>query len=565
MSRESGLLVRGGHVLAGTGAAAFRADVRVSGGVIAEVGADLRPDGEAVLDASGCVVSPGFIDAHTHFDPSMWWDPALDPMAAHGVTTVVTGNCSLSLAPLRADQRSAFSDVFAYIEDIPVEAFEHAVPWTWEDWPSYREALGHLRLGLNVAPLVGHSALRLFALGEDAHGPAGPGQRDRLASLLDAALAAGAFGLSVSFGDTDRHGRPVPSLAADDAELRDLVAVLGRHGRLLEFVPFFNDYGHERFVGDIERVGALVAGTGVTATYAPLFDMAAEPAIVPALLDQAARLQRGGARVIPQVSPRPLELMVSFGNTMLFAGAQAWAEAANGDLTTLADLLRDEDWRRRARADWDAGGYTEGIGGALTITAAPPGEERLVGTTVGDLGPSRGLHCSDALADLVLACDLRPGLSVTVGNREPGTMAEMLRHPTTVVGASDAGAHLQMQCGAGDATLLLTEHVRRRGDLSLEEAVHALTGEVADLLGLADRGRIAPGLAADLVVFDLDELAYQRPVPVADVPPGGTVRLTRPPGGFRATVVAGELVHAAGAATDARPGRVLDAGASGSR
>jgi len=559
VSREPGLLVRGGNVLDGTGSPARRADVRVHAGAIVEVGPDLVPDGEAVLDATGCSVAPGFVDLHTHFDPSMWWDPTLDPMAAHGVTTVVTGNCSLSLAPLRAEQRSGFADVFAYIEDIPVAAFEQSVPWSWQDWPSYRAALGTLELGVNVAPLVGHSALRLFALGDAADRPAGPAQRSRVVGALDDALRNGAFGLSVSFGDTDRHGTPVPSRAADDDELSALVAALARRGRLLQFVPYFNDYGHGRFVADIDRVGRLVAGTGVTATYAPLFAPSSAPGVASALLGQALALQSGGSRVVPQVSPRPLELMVNFGNTMLFAGARAWHDAANGDPAAARPLLADPAWRDQARADWDAGGYEEGIGAGLVVATPPAGRDEIAGLTIGALAARSGRHGSDVLAELLLASDLGVGLAVTVGNDDPATVAGMINHPATVVGASDAGAHLQMQCGSGDSTLLLTRHVRDRGDLALEAAVHALTGAAADLLGLRDRGRLAPGLAADLVVFDLDELAYRSPAPVADVPPHATVRLTRPPAGLRATVIGGAVVHTEGRDGGARPGRVLDA------
>lgn len=554
------LLVRGGTFVDGTGAPARRADVRVRDGVVAEVAESLRPDGEAEIDAGGAVVAPGFVDVHTHYDPSVWWDPDVDPMPAHGVTTVVTGNCSLSLAPLRAEQRASFADVFSFIEDIPVEAFHEAIPWSWDDWPGYRDALAGLALAVNVAPLVGHSALRLFVLGDRADDPADADGIARMARELDRCVAAGAFGLSTSFGDQDRTGRPVPSRAADDAELAALVQVLDRTGRVLEFVPFFADYGHQQFRDDIDRVARLTAGTGVVSTYAPLFSRAAEPELADALVAQAARAQAAGARLYPQVSPRPVELVVNFGSTMMFMALPAWNEAANApDPRRRGELLADRRWRDRARAEWDAARFSEGVGAAMTITAARPADAGFVGRPVSDVAAARGCHPSDALAQWALDHDARPGLAVTVGNDDDDVVAALLRHPSTVVGASDAGAHLQMQSGAGDSTLLLTKHVRDRGDLTLEQAVHRLTAQAAWLVGVADRGVVEPGRAGDLVVFALDELKYGPAEEVRDVPPDGGPRLTRPPAGVRATVVGGVVVAGPDGATGPRPGHILDA------
>ena len=212
------LLVRGGEVIDGRGAPPRRADLRVRAGRITEIGIDLKPQGERQIDAGGAFVTPGFIDGHTHVDPALWWDPGCDPLPSHGVTTVVTGNCSLSLAPLKKENRASLTDMFCFIEDLPNEAFEAGIPWSWETWPEYRSAFDARGAAVQVAPLVGHSALRLHVIGEESYERASTeAERTAIAALMRECLTAGAFGLSTSFLDTDRAGRPVPSRAADDA------------------------------------------------------------------------------------------------------------------------------------------------------------------------------------------------------------------------------------------------------------------------------------------------------------------------------------------------------------
>jgi N-acyl-D-amino-acid deacylase len=227
------LLIRGGTVIDGTGAPAVRADVRVRNGVIAEVGPDLRGDGEVELDAGGAHVAPGFIDIHTHYDGSMWWDPTVDPMPQHGVTTVVTGNCAISLAPVNPEDREVLVDMFCFIEDLPVDAVMRAVPWSWSTWPEYRDAFNAGGASCNVAALVGHNNLRMAVLGaESFERPATEDERHRLTDLTVECLQAGAFGVSLSFVDGDSKGRRVPSRLAAPQELSDLSIAMATAGRL---------------------------------------------------------------------------------------------------------------------------------------------------------------------------------------------------------------------------------------------------------------------------------------------------------------------------------------------
>ena len=561
------LLVRGGALVDGTGAPSRPADVRVRAGTIVEVGADLEADGETVVDADGAYVAPGFIDCHTHYDPSLWWDPLVDPMPQHGVTTVVTGNCSLSLTPVRAPDRIAASDVFGFIEDIPVDAFTTGIPWTWESYAEWHDALAAHGTAVNVAALVGHSNLRVYVMGDDAwHRAATADERAELASVLADSLAAGALGLSTSFIDQDRHGNPVPSRAADDDELRALIDVLGSapaHPRVLEFLPWIKET--ERQLVDIDRVARWCGAAGISCTWNQLAQNSRDPSRAQRIVEQAHALHADGCRVYAQVSPRPFNLNVSFDQTPAFVAVPAWGELIQLGPDDKRRTLVDAEWRARARSDWDR------VGDGFTIfpvsridrvrlTSVPAGEERFLGATLADVVADRGGHPSDVLADWVLVNDLAPGMTAeALSNNDAAKVSELIADPTTVVGASDAGAHLQMMCGAGDSTLLLTEHVRDRSDLTVEAGVHQLTGRIAEAFGIRDRGVVQAGRAGDLVVFALDELAYAPEMFVHDLP-GGAPRLTRPAGGFRVTAVNGVITQADGRATGARPTGPLHAG-----
>lgn len=555
------LLIRGGDVVDGTGAPAVRADVRVRDGRIVEVGPALSPDGETTVDAGGAVVAPGFIDSHAHTDPQVFWDAGLDPEPLHGVTTMLVGNCSLSLYPVSDATRGALADLFSYIEDVPRHLFDDAVPWDWTDFAGYRDSVDRRGCATNLAALVGHSALRIEAMGDDAWTrTAAPDERAAMAVSFRRALDQGAYGLSTSFLDVDAQGRPVPSRAADGDEFDALLDVLATHGRgFVEFVPGLLGRDPEIAVEDLAR---RCGARGLLSTWTGFSVSRANPAGAGRWVDLARRLAAEGITMLPQISPRGGDLRVNWDSSMMFMSLpEGWHRfvAARGD--DKPRLLADPEWRATARSEWDA---TEraifphrDLAAVRFVEVTDPGSEPYLGRTLADLLADRPGHPSDVLADFVLANDCRPGVvAVGLTNHDVDAVAALLVDPNVIVSSSDAGAHANMLCASGDSTLLLTRHVRDRADLTLERAVHELTGRQAATFGFPDRGVVAPGAVGDLVVFALDELRYGADEFVADIPGGGT-RLRRPPGGYRATVVAGAVTQVAGTATDARPGRVL--------
>ncbi|HEY4850703.1 MAG TPA: amidohydrolase family protein [Streptosporangiaceae bacterium] len=559
------LLVRGGTLVDGTGGPARPADVRVRGGRIAEIGSGLRPDGERVLDASGAYVTPGFIDIHTHFDPTLFWDPLCDPMPQHGVTSVLVGNCSLSLAPVRPEHREKLQALLCYIEDLPSEVLDVSIPWGWETYGEYLSVVeGRGGFAVNMAGMVGHNMLRTYVMGEEAWDrPATEQERAQIAVLLDQSLAAGAAAMSTSMGfDEDRDKRPVPSRQADDAELAALLDVLARHGKFVQFIPAATGRQMRK---DVQRMAALAGPRGVVTTWIGIFHDQDHPDWARGMLDFAAELQAQGVANYPQISPRTLDIHVNWdGGMSWFALENSWHTMVQAPRPEKEAMLRDPQWRAIAREEWDRiprtmipHKHTDRI---RLVSVTRPQNDRWVGATLADLIADRGGHPSDVLADWLLENDADAGIvGVGVANSDAEGVAETLAHPASVIANSDAGAHLQMMCAIGDTTLTLARHVRDRGDLSIEQGVHQMTGRLADLFGFTDRGCVREGAFGDLAVFALDELDWAPDVFADDLPEGAR-RLRRPPGGYRYTVVGGTVVQQDGKLTGARPGTVLRPG-----
>lgn len=555
------LLVKNGTIVDGTGVPAYAADLRIKDGVIVEIGEALASRGEPEIDAGGAYVAPGFIDGHTHADPALWWDQSCDPLPGHGVTTVVTGNCSLSLAPVKPENRDVLTDMFCFIEDIPNHCFDDGIPWNWSNWAEYREAFNSHGAAVHVAPLVGHSALRLHVIGEDAFDRASTEQeRAEIADLLNDCLKEGSFGLSTSFVDVDRRGRPVPSRAADDDEFEALVDKMAATGRgLFEFVPRL--LAKDTQMADIEKVHSLCRDKGIPATWTQLYLGDNNREWIEPLLNQAERTMEEGPGVFAQVSPRSFDNNLSFESTLMFADIPAWNEVIQSDEDGKRALLSDPQWRERARQDFDSdrpSNFPKNCPERVIFSRSEKPElKQYLEKSLEDYAGGKDLHLSDALAEWVLLNDLNPGITLRSQAYNADRICELMKHPATILSGTDFGAHVQMMCGAGDTTLMLERFVTERGDYTLEEAVKAMTSDLAQVFGIFDRGILALGYGGDLAIFSLGEIDWPSEYMVNDLP-GGAKRLTRPGGGYRATVVSGVPTWLNGQHTGDLPGKMLE-------
>jgi N-acyl-D-aspartate/D-glutamate deacylase len=547
------VLIKNGRIVDGTGEPAFAGDVAIAGGKIAAVG---QVDGEArqVLDAAGQVVAPGFIDPHTHFDVQLLWDGAARPALEHGVTSIVPGNCSLSLAPLKATDRPAVIGMFQQIEEMPPEAFTIAFDWTWEDFAGYRKAL-EKGLAINVAPLVGHSVIRLWVMGAASQERAATdGEIARMQDLLRECLKAGAVGLSTSFVDMDEHGRPVPSRYAQFEELDALCAVLGEFGRMLQCVPEF--YDTDLTIARIDQLAELSLKHAIPTTFSPVFDSMVTPNNVPRTLARVEEQFARGARVWPQMQTRPIDISFSLLRpSLFFARLPRWVRILRQPLEARLKALHDSGTVAKMVEDLGPDGGEMLLGG-LVVRGGDAAPAALVGRTLSEIAKDRGEVPALALIRLSLENGLDVAfLAASRGHEKTDRVGPMLAHPLVHIGASDGGAHLASFATYGDTGYLFSEFVRKGGHLSLEAAVKKITAETADIWGLKDRGRLAPGQAADVVIFDPKTIDRGEERPAFDMP-GEGMRYVRDAVGVDTVLVNGEIAWRRGAYTDARAGVV---------
>ena len=565
------LLIRGGSVIDGTAAPAFRADVRVRDGVIAELGPDLEPEpGERVFDATGCYVAPGLIESHTHFDGTMWWQPDLDPLPGCGVTTVVMGNCGFALAPVHEDPavRAEVVKIFSFFEDIPEAPFFDNLPWDWTTWSEYKASVtSQVRVPTNYAAFVGHIALRLAVMGMDAWERAATADEiTRIARLLDDALAAGALGLSTNLMDHDGQDRPVPSLHADDAELSALFEVITRHpGATVQVVV--DSIMRMTAVASMERLARLTEGLPIRLQWAgvPTLQWQKDYGLQQPLVELHERFVREGRDFWTGFTHVPITVTASVERSLLFAQSNeyVWHEVvtAEGHEAKLA-LLRDPDWRARARHSWD----NESLETAFFRNPRPMLLDNSangagpVGITLGEYADQLGVHPSDALAEWLIANGLESTVTMPPWDKDDEMVVRLTRDPFAVGNITDSGAHGQMFCGTGDNLMLYTHYVRETGTLTVEEAVHSQTGKLAGHFGFSDRGEIAVGKRADVTIFALDEIERREKRKIHDVPDGKgghTWRWTRDPAPVRLTLVNGVATFEDGRSTGARPGTMV--------
>jgi len=552
------LVIRNGLVCDGTGAAGRPGSVAIDGGRIAAVGPDLGP-GRAEIDATGLAIAPGFIDPHTHFDAQLTWDGLATPSLEHGVTTVIPGNCSLSLAPLKAEHREFLGAAFRQIEEMPRSAFDAGLRWTWQTFGEYRESFAG-KLGINNAPLVGHSLLRLYVLGFASRDRAStPEELRALADRLRECLDEGALGMSTSFCDVDHEFRPVPCRLGTMGELDALCAVLGERGRPLQVLPEFWDA--DLFRTRIDQMAELSLRHGIPITFSPLFESRAMPGLVERVLERLELQAARGARIQVQMQTRPIDMTFDMrGPNAVFATMPSWMGLlASGPEATRA-AFSDPATRAKLAAETEGAPMPLALSFSLAATRLSGAAGKAasdVGRSLGELAAERRRHPAEVLMDIALAEDLDARFTATdLAHEDEAKIGPTLRHPQIQIGAGDGGAHLARFATYGDTGHLFARFVRARRVLSLEEACKRLSADVADFWGIPDRGRLAKGQVADVVVFDPatidrgpEELAF-------DLPDGGkSFRFVRRAIGMHHVVVGGAPIYGADSGyADARRG-----------
>jgi N-acyl-D-aspartate/D-glutamate deacylase len=553
------LVISGGTVVDGTGAPMRSADVGIRDGrvaVVAPAGSIDEPS-RSTLDADGRYVAPGFVDLHTHYDAQLFWDPLATPSPYHGVTTVIGGNCGFSLAPLTPDHADYLMRMMARVEGMPLDALSAGLAWDWRGFGEWLDRLDGTT-AVNAGFLCGHSALRRVS-GAD---------RDEMQRLLHEALDAGALGFSTSQAHThnDGDGEPVPSRFADDDELLALAGCVAEHeGTTLEAIVAgcINGFSDD----EVE----LLAGMSRAARRPLNWNVLGVSSLNPTgherqLAASDAAAARGG-RVVALTLPHPMSMRLSFLTGFVLDGLPGWRQVLHLPVPERLVALGDPAVRERlaAGAASREAGLLRGLANWPVLSFAEcftPATKAHEGRSVGDVAAELGQQPFDTLLDVVIADDLRTGLrppAFGTSDADWELRAQVWRDPRTVIGGSDAGAHLDMMCGAIYSTSLLGEAVRQRGLMSWEEAVHQLTDVPARLYGLRDRGRIAEGWHADLVVLDPEAVGHGPERTATDLP-GGAWRLVADATGVEHVYANGVAIVRDGRATGATPGTLLRSG-----
>ncbi len=532
------LIIRNGTVVDGSGLPGYQADVAVIGNRIAKIGRITETAGKEV-DASGKVVAPGFIDPHTHFDAQLLWDGAAKPALSHGVTTIVPGNCSLSLAPLKANHRMRLVGMFNQIEEMPYKAFREGVVW---DWETFSEYITRIRKGLaiNVAPLVGHSVIRLWVMNDAAtERTATDEEIAEMQNVLRECLDAGALGLSTSYVDMDETLQPVPSRFADAREVDALAAVLSEYGRMLQIVPEF--YDPDLTIARLDQLAELSIKYQIPTTFSPLFvnsdNMAAVDKVMKRVDEQFAR----GARVWPQVQTRPIDISFSFAvPSLLFIRFPGWYRVMRfGTPEEIKAHFADPD-NRKARAA-EVSDFKDLWPRLILRHAKTKANQKLVGKTLAEIARLRGVTPVEAMIDISVEEDLEAHfLAADMGHNNDDKVVSLLNHPRVHIGASDGGAHILSFSTYGDTGYLFAHFVRNLKQMRLEDAIKKITSDTASIWGIQERGLLQPGYIADIAIFDPETVDRGVEKFVQDVPGDGS-RYVRDSHGVDTVIVGGGI------------------------
>jgi N-acyl-D-aspartate/D-glutamate deacylase len=547
------LVIKGGTVVDGTGAPGRRADVAIDGDRIAEIAEGLS--GKRELDASGQVVSPGFVDIHTHYDAQVFWDPALTPSSWHGVTSVVAGNCGFSIAPCRPEHRELIGRTLQHVEDMSLPTLQAGIPWDFETFPEYLASVAKHGMTLNYTAYIGHTALRLFVMGDDGYEREEPtdAELEQMAALVRDAVAAGAAGFASSSAPTHNGdgGRPVPSRLASARELEALLTPLKELGAGVGAFTPGERVSHNEIYGLQPRIGRPFTWTAMLTFKGSTFatDMAA----------RNAEERAAGVDVWPQITCRPLTFQMTLADPFTFNMNPSFKALMDRPIEERLSAYRDAEWRRNAQDELENARMFSANWSTLTVAECPAHPE-LEGKSVADVAADRGVEPLTAMID-VAGDDLSTRFGSVLANNDPEQIERLLQQDGLLIGLSDAGAHVGQLCDACLPTDLLGNWVREREVLPLEKAVHKLTGEPATVFGFDDRGELAEGKLADVTVFDPATVGPGKLRRVQDFPADGERLVADDPQGVTHVLVNGTPIRVDGEpAPDgvaARPGRLL--------
>ncbi len=554
------LVIRKGYVVDGSGAPGREADVAIDGDRVTEIGA-VTSAGHREIDAAGLVVTPGFVDIHTHYDGQATWDPEITPSSWHGVTTVVMGNCGVGFAPAHPDRHDWLIQLMEGVEDIPGTALAEGITWGWETFPEYLDTLERLPRILDVSALVPHGAVRAYVMGERgaANAPATPEDIAAMGAIVDEAVAAGAIGFSTT--RTVIHRAKDGELAAGTTATPEELMGAGWSAPVFELASDMVDP-----VAELAWMAELSRATGCRVTFGVGEDQA-RPDAWRTVLDLVRRANDEGARLVPQVGGRPTSVLFGLESSahpfMLHA---AYAPLAELPLDERLARMRQPEVRDAILGeridDPDVAAFIDASWASTFPLGDPPDYEPSPERSIAARARREGRDPAAVAYDLLLERDGRALLYMPLGGYARGDLrvvGELLAQPDVVLGLGDGGAHCGLLCDASVPTYLLTHWVRdrSRGDrLPLETAVNLQTRRTAELFGFGDRGLLAPGYLADVNVVDLDRLALEVPEMVYDLPAGGR-RLVQRARGYVATVKRGVVVREHDTSTGARPGQVV--------
>ncbi len=553
------VLIKNGTLIDGTGSPARHGSIAITNGQIAEVG-DIDGGATQIIDADGAVVAPGFIDPHTHYDAQICWDGAVTPSSWHGVTSVVVGNCGVGIAPCRPESRDIAMHDLVNVEAIPYDVLEEGITWDWETFPEYMNAAERRAPTLNLAFLAPLTPFRHYVMGtESLERAATPEETRDIQALLGEAMDVGAFGFSSTI--LNQHlgfqGRPLACRNASRDELKAYANVLKVRGKGAIEVALTRQVGvlEEE---QCELLDFLLDHSGRPVTFIALFDRDDISEAVRDTLRRAAPMIKKGAR--PQTSPLPLTREINMRSPFSFAAFPSWKRLfENTSEQAQIAVYKDRAFRDQFREELK-NPLTFGNWERITLHEAQSDAlKSLEGLTVAEMARAQGKDAVDTFLDTAIADDLSCEFTMASFNTRVDRVAELLNDPSILIGLGDGGAHVDMLCDCGYPTYLLGTWVRERGVLSIEQAVRRLTSDPADFFGISDRGRLHPGLAADIVIFDPETVGSGNRGERRYDLPGGGKRMVMPSQGVQYTLVNGDVVYADGQIVGSGSGRILRA------